>query len=225
MSGSFDDNYNFDFGFQQPQPQYYQPRTYTWHEAWTHALTTPQEATFWWLIRDPLASVGRATMWLSISLGIYAVCGAIAQLIFFSLYKDLLFANQEFFLQERSTAGTILVIPFQVILALIIVLLVMMVQHVVAHALGGRATLEQTIYGLSTIVAPLAVISGVLSFIPFAGVCLWFFLVFYGFVVTIVALRGIHMVGWVQAFIAALSPLGIGFGFCFCCAMCVASVA
>ncbi len=219
------DNYNFNFDFQPTPQSYHQARHYSWNEAWTQALTNPQEATYWWLVRDPVATSGRAMQWIIVGWGLFAICQAISQFIFASLYRDLFVANESYFWSEPSLARTILLTPLQIFFLLMITIMMMLVSHIVAHALNGKGTLEQTIYGLSTIVAPIAVIGGVLSFIPIMGSLLWLLLLVYGFVLAIVALRGIHAFNWLQALITALAPIIAGTGLCFCCTFCLLAMA
>jgi hypothetical protein len=127
----------------------------------------------------------------------------------------------------RSGVGAILVglfcvAPVLAALSTLVFAIVVAIIQWLARMFGGTGTYDQLAYAMAAIAAPLTIISGILSLfsaIPYAGACfglIGFLVGIYILVLQLMAIKGVHRIGWGGAIGAYFIPvLVLGF-ICAC---------
>lgn len=168
-------------------------------EIWFRALTRPSESTFDEITRDPNLSARRAYGWIILS----SLVGFILYVMIGSLTGATSSLNQE-------VGSTILFLlcgaPFAVTSALVGIIFTAGVSQLIAGALGGEGSYTKLVYALSAYVAPLGLITSLLSAIPFA-LLLAYPLGLYGIFLNILAIKAVNKFGWGRAAISSIAIL------------------
>lgn len=233
-------DFNQPFGFdgethnQQmfgPDMQYMPQTNYSWSEVWIKAATQPSVTTFQQIIRDPQVSLDRAFIWIASVTVVGSILGLMGQLIwtailggngaynYNSFYTNTTATNTTTF-NPAFTAGTsigasICCLPFQIIFAIIGLVIWVGIMHVTARVLGGAGAFEKTFYGFAAIYAPLTLFMAVVNLVPVIGICIALFVLIYEVYVFTIIMKAVHNFGWGEAFVSAMAPTLLGF-LCIC---------
>ncbi len=188
-------------------------------QVWIKAVTRPSEQTFAQIAASPKAKAMTGFLW--------AFIGFLVELILVSLVQGARMRSmlQQYGLDNRFGGGAVATLVRVVcgapVLALIVTLFfaidVFIVQWL-AKMFGGKGTADQLAYAMGAIVAPFAMVAGVLgllSAIPFVGLCFTivsFLLSLYIVVLNVMAVKGVNQFGWGPAIGSLFIPaLVIGF--------------
>lgn len=192
-------------------------------ETWLNATTRPSEMTFEAELQKPQVSLGTAIIWIIIAAVVLAVLSAIgaaiAGLLGTGSSMMLMMLEQANLPPEvraqlaasAATGGATVGSSFcgALIVAPIAFLIGSVIYFAVAKIFGGVGTFEQNTYILATFAAPLMVISGALSVIPFLGGCLSLFVSLYQIYLTYLAMKVTHRLSNGAAWMVALTPVVI----------------
>jgi hypothetical protein len=177
-------------------------------EIWILALVKPKVQTYAKLLTQTQISKSKAYNWIFIgSLGVACsltyLHGFIVNPVFPGRASQTLYLMN--FLGQTIAIAVFLVFGLILIGGFI---------QVVARILGGTGSFEEFVYIFGAYFAPLGVISGIISFIPyiqFIGIIL---VIAYGAVLTIVAVKAVNQFDWVRAILTSAFIFLIGF-ICF----------
>ncbi len=176
--------------------------TYSWFEAWRLALTRPNEETFRSLAGDPNGSFGRALSWIAITSAISYLITVSVQLLFSGL-----FAGPSLLEALEQEAGLLLTgglmvtgifacgLPIVVLISTVGMLIYSGVVQITASAFGGDGTFAEMAYALAAFTAPLTLLSGVISWIPWVN-CLTIPLGIYSLLLTLLAVKSVNRISW-----------------------------
>jgi uncharacterized protein YjbI with pentapeptide repeats len=159
--------------------------SYSWSEVWFGALIQPSVKTFEGFAQDPKATSTRAYTWIFTSALVSALILILIQLVLLGSVDIV----------APIVAVIVPVVAFAVSTG---------ITYVIARALGGTGTYAQHAFAVAAYVAPLALISNVVSLIPYVNL-LNYLLVVYGIVLQVIAIKAVHRFGWGKA-IVPLSP-------------------
>jgi Tol biopolymer transport system component len=194
-----------------------------WYVIWFKAITRPTLGNFHNLLSEPKAGLGRALLWVVLS-GIGG--GLLSWVVFPGVYREDL---------TTGRAAISLQVDLSVLIGGMVTFTVyLLLQNLLALALGGHGRITQLAFLSAAYIAPLIILSGLLSGLggiisgssyPYgamgegtqftAGVIPdstpWFFmrnillsLILFGY--SVVALRAVHQLGIAKAFLAAFAP-------------------
>ena len=168
----------------------------SWIKVWISVLTRPSIATFERILRDPQASPRRAYLWV----GIAALIGAIMT---GAISRIGLFGNQ----QGLGTSFLTNCAPANIVAALLSLAAVSWVaQRIAAGFFKGRGKYASMVYASGAFYAPIILISGLISGIPYVN-CLSIPLLIYALVLGVMAVKAVNQIGWVQAAVSFLIGL------------------
>lgn len=196
----------------QPKPQETQPApepprpSYSFFDVWLTALTSSNEREYQALLLDPRAGQGRAYEWMGyigLISGLFLpitvlTSGALDRPEFQQAVGTV---DQTLFLVILGGAGAILSCIFSVLGLMING----GIQFLIAKALGGGGTYSRTVYALGAYLAPMTLISMVISAIPFVN-CLSIFISIYALVLNVRALKAAHYMDTSRAVMVIFLP-------------------
>lgn len=163
----------------------------TWSEVWISALTRPSVATFEGFVQDPDATTRRAYNWVFISGLISYAITALGNMVFSAGTQS-----------TPDTSGTlgmlICVAPIVALGSVLGLALSAGITQWIASALGGTGTYSKLAYAFAAYLAPLALISGGLTSIPYLNL-LSIPLSIYGIVLNVIAVKAVHQFSWEKA--------------------------
>jgi hypothetical protein len=177
------------------------PEELPWFQVWVNALSRPSEATYVELVRDPKASSGRAYLWVFFTSLIGYMFIMLGQ--FVGLGWSAMFGNSP---AMGSGEGGLLALTCQVPVAAVLSIISLTISagitQLIAHALGGTGSFSKLVYAIAAYLAPLTLISGVLSVIPFVNL-LSIPLGIYGIVLNVIAVKSVNQFGWGRAVLSS----------------------
>ena len=203
------------------------------YQIWIDALTKPNEQTFADIASSPNAKAMTAYIWVFVG---YLIEFFLTALVSSARTANLRNMFQQYGLGNSgggalagSGGGIVTTLIAAVcggpILALIATLFfaawTAIIQWV-AKMFKGQGTNDQLAYAFASILAPFAIVSGVLSLfaaIPFVGLCFNVILALagiYALVLNIMAAKGVNRFGWGEAAGSVLIP-GLVIGLVCCC--------
>jgi len=170
--------------------------TLSWGKVWISVITRPSIATFERIIRDPQAKPRRAYLWVGLTALIGAIMtGAISRMGHFS--------NQ----QGLGTSFLYNCAPANIISALLSLVAVSWVaQRIAGGFFNGRGKYASMVYASGAFYAPIILISGLISGIPYVN-CLSIPLLIYAIVLGVMAVKAVNQIGWGQAAVSFLIGL------------------
>jgi hypothetical protein len=205
-------------------------RPFIWYDVWIKALTQAKVDTYNALVRDPLASPGRAYWWVILAglvAGVFSLISAI------SLVNDPSFTDPSVIdafsrigvdaaalesLRTIIAGGYLVWIPLQIILNFLGLLFVAAIYNLLAKLFGGSGNFSRTVYLMGAYTAPLSIVRGILSIIPNLGDCLVVILGLYSFWLSVTAVQAAHRLNGGRAMIVILIP-SLLFFMIFCLAI------
>jgi len=170
--------------------------TLSWGKVWISVLTRPSITTFERIIRDPRASPRRTYLWV----GIAALIGAIMT---GAISRIGLFGGQ----QALGSTFPYNCAPANIVAALLSLAAVSWVaQRIAGGFFKGGGKYASMVYASGAFYAPIILISGLISGIPYVN-CLSIPLLIYAFVLGVMAVKAVNQIGWVQAAVSFLIGL------------------
>ena len=174
----------------------------SWSEVWTSALLRPSLETYERILNDPDASPNRAYLWVFI-------CALIGYLISFFLGLALSALGVTSFADLGALVGfsaitLICCLPVAGALAVIGLAIGAAVTQFIAGLLGGEGSYSRLVYAYGAYTAPLSLVSGLVSSIPFVNLCLGIPLLIYGIVLNVISVNAVNRFGWGRSIVAAL---------------------
>lgn len=196
----------------QPSPQEAQPEaepprpSYSFFDVWLTALTSSNEREYQALLLDPRAGQGRAYEWMAyigLISGLFLpitvlTSGALDRPEFQQAVGTV---DQTLLLVILGGAGAI----FSCIFSVLGLMISGGVQFLIAKALGGGGTYTRTVYALGAYLAPMTLVSMIISAIPFVN-CLSIILSFYSIVLNVRALKAAHYMDTSRAVMVIFLP-------------------
>lgn len=182
-----------------------------WYKIWLKALI-PEGQAYETIAADPGASIGKACLWVfTVYLVCYGImfllCGAFLGLVALSKAEAI---GEDMYAQLGTTA--IVIVCLMPILAGVIgvigLFLMSGLSHVIASMLGGTGSFTRLTYTFGAFMAPLIIVSMVISFIPLVNY-LGFIVGIYGMVLSVMAIKAVHQLDWGRA-IASSGVLWLG---------------
>lgn len=186
-----------------PGPQ----RSYSWSEVWVNTITKPSVETFEDIVADPNASASKAYTWVLITSFISYIV-----IIGLSFLLDAFLGTtgiEQFGFVESITSSLLLVMCCAPILSLLAVLGLALnagISQFVAGLLGGTGSYNDLAYAFGAYQAPLTLISSAISVVPYLN-CLGIFIVIYGIVLNITAIKAVNKFDWARAIMSSVVVL------------------
>lgn len=198
-------------------------------QVWIDALTKPNENTFAEIATSPNAKATTAYIWVFVGYLVEFFLSALVSGTRMASYRSLF---QQYGLGKAAGLGgggivTTLILaicggPILAVIATIFFAIWTAIIQWIAKMFHGQGTNEQLAYAFAAILAPFAIVSGVLSLfaaIPFVGFCFNAILAIagiYAVVLNIMAVKGVNRFGWGEALGSVFIP-GIVIGLVCCC--------
>ena len=183
----------------------------SWSKVWISVITRPSTQTFEWILRDPQASPRRAYLWVFI-------CALIGGIIT-SVYSMLGFTAGlgEF---ESSYLYLICTPVIAAVSVLLVAFYAWLTQSIASRFFGGTGTYASMVYATAGYLAPMSLISSLISGIPLVN-CLGIFLAIYYIVLGVISVKAVNKIGWGQAAISYFALPVLVFGITFVLTICV----
>jgi len=179
-----------------------------WTEVWSGALLRPSERTYDEIVNDPRATTGRAIAWIAVSSLVGFVISLVIQVVLGGALSQVMEESGAAVGTGASILAFICGAPLVVVFSIIGLAISSGITQFVASALGGNGTFAKLFYAFAAFTAPMSLVSGLLSSIPFVN-CLAIPLGFYALYLEILAIRGVNQLSWGKA-IATLVLVFIG---------------
>ena len=187
-------------------------RSYTFYSAWTTVLLSTDIESYADVLDDPEAGAGRAFEWIAYT-GL--VSGLVSPLYLLTNPDFTTLTEMPEFRQIFGNAGTNTF--FILMLAVAMMLLVPLfsviglafngaIYNFLAITFGGNGTYGRTVYALAAYMAPVTLLTSLLSIIPVAGQCIASLLGIYNIVLTVRALRAAHSLSVGTALAVMFAP-------------------
>ena len=179
-------------------------RPFIWYDVWLKALTHPNVDTYTALLRDPLASPGRAYWWVFLA-------GIVTGLVSLANPSVIQFLNN--FEQARGGAnfstlmaiGLVVFVPVGAVFSVLGLMLGAGIYNLLANLLGGSGNFSRTVYLMGAYTAPFSIVIGILSIIPLVN-CLAIPLGFYSFWLNVTSIQVAHRLNGGRATIVVMIP-------------------
>ncbi len=192
-------------------------------QVWMDALTKPSESTFAEMAASPNAKATTAYLWIFIGYLIEFFLSSLVQGVAMRRVLEQYGNGGQF--ANGFGGGLITAIcgaPIIAVVATIFFAIGTAIIQWVAKMFGGKGNSGQLAYVLAAILAPFSIVAGVLgllSAIPFIGLCFSIIVAVAGLyilVLEIMAIKGVNQFGWGAA-IGALFIPGLAIGFLCAC--------
>jgi hypothetical protein len=183
-------------------------RSYAFYDVWMTVMLSQDVESYADVLKDPDAGIERAFVWM-------ACAGVVNALVF----PFLLFSNPQFseLMAEPEIQNfasglgvtaffTVVMLFFVPIISIINLAINGAIQNFLAVLFGGNGYYSRTVYALAAYLAPLTIVTSLLSLIPLVGQCLGSLLGFYSIYLNIRALRAAHSISAGSAFGVLIAP-------------------
>ena len=180
-----------------------------WSEVWISAITKPSVETFEEFIRYPDGTASRGYKWIFVA-GLVAsifsyLIGLFITGIFGAGSADTftttgLFGTSIYFLVCAA--------PLSAVMGVVGLMISAGISQFFASALGGTGNYSKLAYAFSAYYAPISIITGVLSAIPFLN-CLAFPLAVYSIVLNVIANKAVNQFSWGKAIASSVVIIGL----------------
>ncbi len=191
-------------------------------QTWMNVLTKPGEATFEVERHSPNAKLSTALIWIVIAAFILAIFSALSVVVssllgggasmmqMIAQQSDLppeVAAQMAAMAAGGGIAAIGLAFCYALIFAPVGFLIGSGIYFLIAKLFKGTGSFEEQTYLLATFIAPLTIISGAVSIIPFLGGCVGFIIGIYQLVLTYYALKVAHNLTSGKAIGVVLIPI------------------
>ena len=177
----------------------YYGESLSWGETWVKALSQPSEESYHEIANGPGATPGKAYSWVFIST---LIGYAIYMLITFFIGTNIMGVGGDDVLGPLI-AAVLCGAPVGGLFAVLGVMISVGISQWIANALGGTGTYSQLVYAVAAYVAPLSLISYLLSSIPYLS-CLTIPLAFYGIFLNVTAVKAVNKFSWGRAIVSSV---------------------
>ena len=180
-----------------------------WTEVWLKALSQPSVETYQDFVSRPGVSSRRAYIWVFLG----ALVGSalwLLGILFFSSWSALGVKQPSDLVGVYAfliPAFTCLV-PLGGLIAILNLIFRAGISQVIARALGGSGTYTELSYAFGAYLAPLGIVGGALSLVPFLN-CLTILVGIYSLFLNILAIRSVHRFGWGKALVSSVGILAL----------------
>jgi hypothetical protein len=179
-----------------------QGKSMTWSEVWIKAVTEPSEEAYREIMEDPGASPRKANTWVFLASLVGMVIGALLDGLFGT---SLLGSNYS--LGFAGLIGTMICVgPIVGALAVLSLAISSGIIQAIAKALGGEGNRNELVFGMAAYLAPLSLVSSIMSGIPVLKYLGWL-LSLYGLVLNVIAVKAANKFDWGKAVAASLGIL------------------
>jgi Yip1-like protein len=185
-----------------------------WVRVWRDALTRPSDETFARIGQSPNAKSTTAFLWVFLGSLVSSLLALPVQgVLMRQMLQSMGLEDQGFPTAGGGLMTVICGAPIGAVVAVVLFAIVVGIVQLLARMFGGRGTFDQLAYAIAAIVTPFYLVSGVLgllSAIPFAGLCfglLGFAAALYVLVLEVMAVKGVNQFGWGQAIGSLLLPV------------------
>ena len=189
------------------------PTRFSTFGVWRAAVTRPNEATFRHLVEDPSATLGRAILWLSTSMGVSLLASTIIQALAASLAFGSGFTSDELSLLNPGMIGGVSLatgllcgLPTSVVFGVLGILIFAGAIQFIAGAFGGEGRFAQMVYALAAFTAPLTILTALTGWIPIVN-CLAVPIGIYALALNLLAIKSVHGLSWGAAAATVFSLL------------------
>lgn len=172
-----------------------------WYKIWLKALI-PEGQAYEIIAADPGASVGKACLWVFVT---NLISSGIFMLLFGAIFGLVALSEAGTSSKEMLAEYGVIVIAVVCLTPIVLggigvlgLLMTSGLSHAIASALGGTGTFTKLTYAFGAYLAPLMVVSTVISFIPIVNY-LGFMVVIYGVVLNVMAVKAVHQLDWGRA--------------------------
>lgn len=194
-------------------------------QTWINVLTKPGEAVFEEERQSPNATLSTAIIWIIISAFVSAIFAVVSMAISFAFNVGFNSGDLEALFAEIDPAlaselggmigagaglgiGAIMFIfCTSLILTPLFFLIGSAIYFGIAKLLGGTGEFEEQTYLLSTIAAPLGIVSSLVNIVPLLGPCVALLLWIYQIVLNYYAFKVTHQLTSGRALMVALAPI------------------
>jgi hypothetical protein len=184
------------------------PKSYSWSEVWVNAITKPAVETYEDIVADPAASASKAYTWVLITAFIsYSISIGLSFLLDAILGVSGL---EQFGILGGITSSILLVMCCAPILSLFAVLALALnagISQFVAGLLGGTGSYNELAYAFGAYQAPLTLITGAISVIPYLN-CLGILFAIYGIALNVIAIKAVNKFDWGRAIMSSVIVIG-----------------
>jgi hypothetical protein len=185
-----------------------------WFSVWRDAITRPNEQTFVRLAQSPNAKTTTALLWIFLGSLVSSLLALPAQgALMRQMMQSMGLEEQGFPAAGGGLMTVICGAPIGAVISVVLFAIVVGIVQLLARMFGGKGTFDQLAYSIAAIVTPFYFVSGVLgllSAIPYAGVCfglLGIAAAIYVLVLEVMAVKGVNQFGWGQALASMLLPV------------------
>lgn len=185
-------------------------RSYPFHAVWLTALTNRDVGAYVDLLEDPEAGTGRALEWMAY-VGVITGLLTPLYLLINPQFKQVL-DMPELSSLRGNLSSTVFLLIFGLIMVISSAIFSVLgmainaaIQNLIARMFGGTGTYGRTIYALAAYLAPISIVTAVMSMIPFVN-CLGIVVSIYSVILNIRALQAAHSMNQGRATAAVLMP-------------------
>ena len=179
-------------------------RPFIWYDVWFKALTQANVGTYDALLRDPLASPGRAYWWIFMG----GLVTGLVSLIGLTLTGQLSQLSKVQGAGNFATLFAVFVVvsvPLGAGLSVLGLMFSAAIYNLLAQMFGGTGNFSRTVYLMGAYTAPFSIAIGIISLIPLVN-CLTIPLSFYSFLLIVVTIQASQRLNGGRATIVALLP-------------------
>jgi len=180
-----------------------------WNEVWISAITKPSVETFEDFIRYPDATATRGYKWIFIAGLVASILSALVSLFVTSVFGGG--SADSFSLAGIFGASIYMIIctaPFAAVMGVVGLAISAGISQFFASALGGTGTYSKLAYAFAAYYAPLSLIIGLVSMVPYLN-CLAFPLSVYSLVLNVIANKAVNQFSWGKAIASSVVIIGL----------------
>ena len=176
--------------------------SYSWGETWIRAITKPTEDGYGAIAADPGGSQTQAYVWVFLC----AIIGYIFTILITGIFGTDMFGTDFGGFFGVSMLVLLCFAPIGGVFAVLGVIISSGLTQWMAGALGGEGSYSKLVYVQGAYVAPISLISSLISVIPFVN-CLTLPLGLYGIYLNILSIKVVNRFGWGKAIASSVMVL------------------
>lgn len=171
----------------------------SWSEIWVKAVTEPSEETYREIIFDPGASNRKANTWMFLA----AMGGWVLNIILGTFLGTSILAGQLESAPIAILSTMVCAVPMAGVMAVISLIISSGIIQGIARLLGGEGQRKELAVGMAAYLAPLSLVSSLISTIPIIG-AVSYLISLYALVLNVIAVKSLNRFEWWKAVIASL---------------------
>ena len=189
-----------------PEP----PRSYSWQEVWTLAISRPSAEQFRSLLNDPRATANRGVLWLLLA----GFINGLVTTVVVNQSLPVIAQQQQLPLVSLSPLEILFISLFLGPILVFAVALIVGIYHMVARFLGGAGLFADLFYLYASYTAPLFILLAGITVAPIPDSLksiLSFIWGVYQFLLSAIVIRAVYRLDWLKVVaIAFLVPFILG---------------